>query len=34
MTIKKPPQPSLLPINTFIIHKDSYQIDRTYQRDI
>lgn len=33
VTIKKPPRASSLPISTFIIHKDSYQIDRTYQRE-
>jgi hypothetical protein len=33
MTIKRPPQASSLPISTFIIHKDSYKIDRTYQRE-
>lgn len=33
MTIKKPPQASSLPISTFIIHKDSYKIDKTYQRE-
>jgi len=33
MRIKKPPQAGSLPISSFIIHKDDYEIDRTYQRE-
>lgn len=32
MELKAPPQPVILPISTFILHKDRYKVDRTYQR--
>ncbi|RLI76474.1 hypothetical protein DRO97_00665 [Archaeoglobales archaeon] len=33
MKLKKPPQITTLPISTFILHKDRYKIDPTYQRE-
>ena len=33
MRLKKPPQVTPILISTFILHKDRYEIDRTYQRE-
>lgn len=33
MKLKEPPTPASLPISTFLLHRDRYKIDRTYQRE-
>ncbi|MBA7509711.1 hypothetical protein ES705_01675 [subsurface metagenome] len=33
MELKEPPTPTSLPISTFLLHRDRYKIDRTYQRE-
>jgi hypothetical protein len=33
MKLKKPPQITTLPISTFILHRDRFRIDPTYQRE-
>ncbi len=33
MALKEPPTPTSLPISTFLLHRDRYKIDRTYQRE-
>jgi len=33
MELKEPPTPTSLPISTFLLHRDRYKIDHTYQRE-